>query len=284
MTDRERPARPIAADWLALRREADQSAREGTARLVTRLWRYLHDSHDEPRARAGERVHIIDVGAGTGANQSWLAPRLPFPATWTLLDHDPELLHHPIQGHGRRVVAGISHLDELLAHDEAWARVVTCSALLDLLSYDELDHLADLLAATRTPALFSLTVTGGVSYAPADEADVRLQAAFDTHQGRHDLAGPSAAAHLASRIEGLGAEVVRAHTPWRLAAGHTALIERFLTDRVDAAREAQPGIEGVACAWLGRRLGQARAGTLAVVVDHEDLLILPAYPLIAAGR
>lgn len=281
MIDRERPARPIAADWLALRREADESAREGTQRLLTRLWRYLGS---DPRTSRSRRVHIIDAGAGTGANQQWLAPRLPFPATWTLLDHDPDLLHHPVQGNGRRVVAGISHLDELLAHDDTRPHVVTCSALLDLLSYDELDHVADLLVATRTPALFSLTVTGGVDYAPADEADVRLQSAFDTHQRRHDLAGPRATEHLAARLEGLGADVVRAHTPWRLAAGHTALIERFLTDRVDAAREAEPGIEPVASAWLERRLEHARSGTLAVVVDHEDLLILPQRPCEAAGR
>lgn len=281
MIDRERPTRPVAADWLALRREADESAREGTQRLVTRLWRYLDSA---PHADRSERVHIIDAGAGTGANQQWLAPRLPFPATWTLLDHDPDLLHHPVQGNGRRVVAGISHLDELLAHDDARPHVLTCSALLDLLSYDELDHVADLLVATHTPALFSLTVTGDVDYVPADEADVRLQSAFDTHQGRHGLAGPRAAEHLAARVESLGAEVVRAQTPWRLAADHTALIERFLADRVAAAVEAEPGIEPVASAWLKRRLDQARAGALAVVVDHEDLLILPQRPAEAAGR
>ncbi|WP_168583236.1 SAM-dependent methyltransferase [Gephyromycinifex aptenodytis] len=281
MIDPEHPVRPIAADWLALRREADEGAREGTQRLLTRLWRHLQAS---PQASRRHSVHVIDLGAGTGANQSWLAPRLPFPATWTLVDHDPDLLHHPMQGSGQRVVAEVSHLPELLDQDQDQARVVTCSALLDLLSYEQLDDLADVLIQTRTPALLSLTVTGGVSYAPADEVDPQIQSAFDAHQGRNDLAGPDAARHLAARCEELGAEVVRAHTPWRLAAHHEALIERFLTDRVTAALEVRPELEDVATAWLRRRLKQARAGTLALVVDHEDLLVLPAHANDAKDR
>jgi len=34
-------------------------------------------------------VEIIDLGAGTGANQRWLAPRLPFRQRWIHIDHDP---------------------------------------------------------------------------------------------------------------------------------------------------------------------------------------------------
>lgn len=272
--DGHRPPRPIAADWLALRRPADENARAGTARLLTRLWRHLHA---RPDACAGEPVHMIDVGAGTGANQAWLAPRLPFAATWTLLDHDPALLHHPLQGTGQRIVADLSHLPDLLAQDDAWARVVTCSALLDLLTHDDLDTLAELLVDTGTPALLSLTVTGEVDYAPADEADHPLALAFDEHQSRDGLAGPAAAPHLAARLASLGAQVVRAHTPWRLAAGDAELLQRFLQDRVDAALEAAPGLDGTASSWLERRLDQAGAGTLAVVVGHEDLLVLPDH-------
>ena len=60
-----RPERPIAADWLALRRAADSAARDRAGGLVRRLNDHL-----------GGTVTVFDIGAGTGANRAYLAPRL----------------------------------------------------------------------------------------------------------------------------------------------------------------------------------------------------------------
>ncbi len=35
---------------------------------------------------------VVDVGAGTGANRAYLAPRLAVPSRWVLLDRDRQLL------------------------------------------------------------------------------------------------------------------------------------------------------------------------------------------------
>ena len=50
------------------------------------LINYLIDS-----CGLGGVLEIIDLGAGTGANQRWLAPRLPFVQRWIHLDHDPAI-------------------------------------------------------------------------------------------------------------------------------------------------------------------------------------------------
>lgn len=265
-------ARPVPADWLALRREADEAAREGTQRLVTRLWRDLRRQGDDT---TDHTVHLIDLGAGTGANQAWLAPRLPFPARWTLLDHDADLLDRATSAPSRRVHGGLEEVPRLLEESDAWADVLTCSALLDLLTEPELDDLADLLTRTRTPALFSLSVDGGVRLVPEHEDDAVIGAAFDAHQRRGGRAGATAAGYLADSLRSRGAEVVVATTPWRLTAAHAPLVVRYLTDRVEAAVEQEPGIAERAHAWLDARTTAALDGGLAVVVGHVDLLVLP---------
>ncbi|WP_082043702.1 class I SAM-dependent methyltransferase [Mobilicoccus massiliensis] len=267
------PTRPVEADWLTLRRPADEAAREGTQRLLTRLWRDLRTCAGPEHEQ--RPVRIVDVGAGTGANQAWLAPRLPFPATWTLLDHDADLLHHPVAtGQGTRVHGGLDDLPRLVEADGTLT-VVVGSALLDLLTYDELDTLATLLVETATPALFSLSVDGAVNLVPADDDDTLVADAFDAHQRRDGLAGASAADHFSSRLREAGAEVVDATTPWRLTAAQPDLLRRYLTDRAAVAVEHDPALADRVEAWLERRLQQVDAGTLAVVVGHVDLLALP---------
>lgn len=279
------PERPIAADWLALRRPLDEQARDLAAPLLAELATALrHAGYD-----GSAPVHVVDVGAGTGANHAYLGPRLPFPADWTLVDHDPALLDHPTQGPGRRVLAEIGDVARLLAVGSARHehQLVTCSALLDLLRTDELDGLLGAVLAARAPALLALTVTGGWALAPEDPDDALVRAAFDAHQAREDRPGPQAAAYVVKRARAAGARVVEALTPWTLPApaggsgSDCAALARFLADRADAAREqlAAAGRDAEAArvaGWLVRRLDEVAAGRLRVRVDHVDLLVLPA--------
>ncbi|GAB47447.1 hypothetical protein [Mobilicoccus pelagius] len=271
------PSRPVEADWLALRRPADAAAREGTQRLLGRLWRHLR-AHDETGGHGP--VHVVDVGAGTGANQEWLAPRLPFPSRWTLLDHDAALLDHPTAtGHAQRVHGGLDDLPRLVTgegeEDAAGPTVVVASALLDLLTGPELDTLTDLLLDTGTPALFALTVDGEVTCVPHDPDDDLVHDAFEVHQQRDGIVGSAASAHVADRAREGDAEVVEATTPWRLTSADAPLLRRYLTDRAAVVAEHDPALAPRAQAWLERRLAQLDAGTLAVVVGHVDLLVLP---------
>ena len=79
---RRRAASPPVAepDWLDLREPADRRAR--SAELARELAAAL---------RPGP-VRILDVGCGSGATTRWLAPLLPGPQEWVLLDRDPALL------------------------------------------------------------------------------------------------------------------------------------------------------------------------------------------------
>src|SRR5512145_1693947 len=60
-------------------------------------------------ARAGATRSVVDLGAGTGANLRYLAPRLGSPQDWLAVDSDPvllgELARRARRGPGAQAVA-----------------------------------------------------------------------------------------------------------------------------------------------------------------------------------
>lgn len=221
-------------EWLALREGADTAAR--APELLDPLRHHLAalphsggsaDAADAPPGDAGLVIH--DLGCGTGSMGRWLAPRLNGPQHWILHDHDHGLLDRAAAQMPRTAADG-SHvtvttqrgdITRLTADDLCGTSLVTASALLDLLTRDELEGLAAACAEAGCPALLALSVVGRVDLTPADPLDAEIADAFNAHQRRvvHDrrLLGPDAvaAASVAFARRGL---TVRVHpSPWRLA-------------------------------------------------------------------
>jgi hypothetical protein len=245
--------------WLELREQADAAAR--SEELAERLARHLP---------AGP-LTIHDLGGGSGAMGRWLAPRLPGRQHWVVHDRDERLLElaaaAPPAGAG--VEARRSDITRLAPEDLGGASCVTASALLDMLTADELARM--LGACAGLPVLIALTVTGGVTLTPADPLDERLSASFNAHQRRGCRLGPDAVAAAAEQLRG---EVVVRSSPWRLDAADDLTTE-WLGGRIAAACAQEPALADEAGAYRDRRLAQAAAGELAVTVDHADLLALP---------
>src|SRR5262245_44645208 len=121
-------------DWLALREPADAAAR--SEELVAEVRSFLPPG--------GVIVH--DLGCGTGSIARWLAPRLPTPQHWVLYDRDDDLLGRaaaspplaPAGGGPVSVETRRRDVTRLERDALAGADLVTASALLDLLTADEL--------------------------------------------------------------------------------------------------------------------------------------------------
>jgi hypothetical protein len=267
----------VSPEWLRLREPADAAAR--SAELAERLGRHL--------TGAG-RLVIHDLGGGSGAMGRWLAPRLPGPQHWVVHDRDAGLLELAVadvpgpaaDGAAVTVEARRSDITRLAPGDLAGASLVTASALLDVLTADELVRTLGACAGPGDrPMLLALTVVGRVALSPADPLDARMAAAFNAHQRRTTTAGrllgPDAVAAAVDSLRGMGAEVLVRPSPWRLDAAHAAMTAEWLGGWVAAACEQEPALAAEAGAYRDRRLAQAAAGELAVTVDHADLLVLP---------
>lgn len=239
--------------WLGLREPADAAARSKD--LVGLL-------------PAGIRT-VRDLGCGTGSLGRWLAPQLAAPQHWIMADRDPVLLEYAqanMPFDGVTVTTELSDVTALTAGDLDGTDLVTCSALLDILTADDLDRLARACADSRTPALFTLSVTGEVTLEPAAEDDKSVAEAFNEHQRRNRKLGPDAPAAAKAAFERAGATVVTRESPWWLDENLAELTREWLRGWVGAAREQRPDLR--LDAYLDERL----AGGTTATVGHLDLL------------
>ncbi len=266
----------VSHRWLALREPADAEAR--SRELVQHV----------DRALPASRCRVIhDLGCGTGSMGRWLAPLLPGTQHWVVHDFDPGLLavaaaHLPrpaADGAPVTVEARQSDIAELEPRDVTGASLITASALLDLLTEDEMSGLARVCAGAGCPILLTLSVVGRVEIAPAEPLDGCVAGAFDAHQrretGRGRLLGPDAVTFALDEFARRGAEVLVRPSPWRLGPSHAELIAEWLTGWVDAACEQDVELAAQGEAYTRRRLAQSSAGELTVTVGHADLLVLP---------
>lgn len=261
-------AEPVraSAGWLALREPADAAAR--SPELVDELVSTLS---------VGELV-IHDLGCGTGAMARWLAPLLPGAQRWVLHDRDVELLDHVVLGVGEVETrhGDITRLDPAELVD---ADLVTASALLDMMTAEELERFVDVCAGVGCPVLVTLSVLGRVELTPADPLDREVMAAFNAHQRRGTaqgrLLGPDAVHAAVGAFAARGRDVAVRASPWRLGPDTTELMVAWFTGWLAAAVEQQPALDRVLAPYARRRLATAEDGSLTVTVHHEDLLVRP---------
>jgi hypothetical protein len=262
-----------SSEWLRLREPADAAAR--ASELVETVRSYL-PTHD------GTTIH--DLGCGTGSMARWLAARLPGPQHWVMYDRDDELLTLAAEDPPGRASDGTPVTMETRRRDItrtqlAGAALITASALLDMMTAEELERLVATCAGAGCPVLIALSVTGCVEITPAEPFDQRVADAFNDHQRRTTsagrLLGPDAVGAAVDGFTRLGLEVLVRPSPWRLGPGHATLAAAWFTGWLAAACEQCPELRAHAPSYARRRLADAAAGHLSVTVHHQDLLVLP---------
>ena len=271
----------FSPDWLALREPPDHRAR--AADLLPPL---------RAAWRAGGWRRILDLGSGAGSNLRYLAPRLPGEQAWTLLDHDAGLLARaaaPDPAHSVTRLRGDLAREGLAA--VADAHLVTCSALLDLVSAAWLGSLARACRAASCGVLLALSYDGTIRWLPApgeqpddagDADDRWLEMLVNAHQRRDQqpapALGPQAAPEAAALLAANGYRTTLRPSPWRLGPADAALAHELVTGWERAASEIASGPAQArrVRAWAARRRRTIAAGSFRLVVGHQDLLALPA--------
>ncbi len=262
----------VSSAWLALREAADAAAR--STELVGLV---------RSRLAGRSRVIIHDLGCGTGSMGRWLAPQLPGPQHWVGYDRDTELLewamanivHKAEDGAAVTVQAFQRDITRLAPDDLATTDLVTASAVLDLLTADEIGRIVAACVDARCAVLWTTSVVGRVDITPADPLDAQIAAAFNAHQrraiGDRRLLGPDAVGAAVDAFVRHGVATVVRPSPWRLGADDVYLQHKWLAGWAAAACEQQPDLAGPAASYVRRRLAEASRGLLDVVVHHQDL-------------
>jgi hypothetical protein len=270
----------FSSEWLALREPFDIAARDdGLANLF--LAQVAEAAQEDQDAQAGP---VVDLGAGAGSNISRLrslAAAAGHQLSWRHVDNDGDLLAVARERFSGDATVSFAQLDISLALEDslAGAVAVTCAALLDLVSEDWINRLADHLARQQLPLLAVLTYDGRMQWSLADGADSTLAQAFHrdmlSDQGFGPALGPAAAFVLDEALRARGAATQLRDSYWRIAASHSAMLTSMKASLSAAALRAASDIERTAIVeWAVRRARQIEAGEVSFVVGHQELLAL----------
>lgn len=251
----------FAPDWLALREPVDHAARDPGL-----------------MAKAAACVKsgglILDLGSGTGSTARAFARAGHVGLRWRMLDSDPALLniaraHHPT---AECVIGDVANVDGLPLDGVS---LITASALFDLMSQDWVSAVLHRAAVQGVPIYAALSYDGAMSWAPPDDCDRAVSAAFNLHQrrdkGTGPALGPDSGMRFAELARARGWRVDTAESPWHIGPEHAALHEMLIDGIAQAAEEA-----GTAEArrWGARRLDVV-SGSRATV-GHLDVMAVPS--------
>ena len=283
----------FTAEWLALREPADAAAR--SERLLQAV---------AARFTPETILTILDIGAGTGSNARYLAERLYPQQQWLLADHDPSLLIEASQrlrawGEARGLVVSrdegawrvegeglavtfatrLADLADLPSASELFLdrRLVTASALLDLVSAAWLESLASECRQAGAAGLFALTYDGGIHCSPEEPGDDEVRQLVNEHQrgdkGFGPALGPTACAVAAECFGALGYSVEREDSDWHLEPDAGELQRQLIEGWSRAAVQMAPERAAFIREWTDRRLAHVLEGHSRLVVGHEDLAV-----------
>ena len=283
----------FTAEWLALREPADAAARSEHLLQVV-AGRFTPETN----------LTVLDVGAGTGSNARYLAERLHAQQQWLLVDHDPSLLVEASQrlrawGQARGLVVSrdeaawrvegeglavtfatrLVDLENLSAASELFLdrRLVTASALLDLVSAPWLESLASECRVAGAAGLFALTYDGRIHCSPEEPGDDEIRQLVNEHQrgdkGFGPALGPTAGPVAAECFGALGYSVAREASDWHLEPDAAELQRQLIEGWSRAAVQRAPERSTFIREWTDRRLAHVLEGHSRLVVGHEDLAV-----------
>ncbi len=282
------------AAWLALREPVDHRSRPAALLpLLATAWRTHLWSQ------------VLDLGSGTGSNLRYLGSRLPGGQDWTLVDHDRDLLNHPVGAGTPEPVRSVRRVHGRLADHGlagvARAHLVTGSALLDLVSKDWLTRLVEACRSAGCGAHFALTYDGEIQWLegaghggtgdpdldPNDaQDDELLRLSVNAHQrgdkGLGPALGPTASGVADALFRAAGYRTWLLASPWRLGPEDgplaRALVDGWERAALELEVDGDPDRAHRIQAWAVRRRQTIDRGAFKLSVGHQDLLALPADP------
>jgi SAM-dependent methyltransferase len=255
------------ASWLELREPVDHRARHaGLRRLAI-----------EVLTRGEAEATVVDLGCGTGSTFRALSPEAEN-HHWRLVDNDLLLLEEARARHGRNERIEFMRLDlaALPADVFSGARLVTASALFDLVSAEMVEALSVQIGSGNTSLYAALNYDGCCRWSSRDPADEVVVTAFNQHQrqdkGLGAALGPESGPVLKTIFEAAGFKVLIAPSPWHFGPDDAELQRQFIEGMVKAVAETRILAPSFLENWRRNRLAQIDSSTCEV--GHWDVLAL----------
>jgi hypothetical protein len=258
----------FSAEWLTLREPYDLAARNSSV-----LDAVAKAFADRPS------LAVVDLACGTGASLRAIGPRLPQRQSWRLVDNDLGLLSRSAAlGAPPRLSVEARAVD--LARDLELALdgpldLVTCSALLDLVSVEWLDRLATEAAARALPVYAALSYDGRATLSPKNAFDAEMIAALNRHQlrdkGFGPALGPQAAAAAIERFEAVGYRIVQGRSDWSFGPDDGVIQDAILAGWAGAARELGDLPLDRIIGWFTHRRELIADRRAHLVIGHVDM-------------
>jgi hypothetical protein len=263
----------FSAEWLALREPYDLRARNpAVLDAVASFFR------DQPA------IAVVDLACGAGATVRALRCRFPAQQSWRLADNDLGLLARAAAA-ARPPQVNLDARPIDLARDLELALdgpldLITCTALLDLVSAPWLERLVVEAGARRLPVYAALSYDGKVTLDPSDPSDAEIIAAVNRHQRRDKgfgpALGPAAAAQAIEGFERIGYAVVYGRSDWVFGPDDVTIQDEILSGWAAAARELAESSADRINGWLMHRREWVADRGARMRVGHIDFFARPA--------
>ncbi|MBB6253635.1 hypothetical protein [Nitrospirillum iridis] len=285
----------MSRDWHALREPLDDRAR-----AIELAWEFAR--------MVPSRPHILDLGAGLGANVRHLLPRLGrMIQDWTLMDTDAAILGgvaermqrwaHELGWGMSRTTADGTVGELVLFGDDMRSRLtlvqqdmstdlhdlgiqrhdgVAGNAFFDRISAEWLDHFVIELTASGLPPVLATCVQDGRMLWRPEDPDDGMVLELAAAAARRDFGfgpplGDQAATALVAKLEAAGYRLDGARSDWRLSGVRSRQAHLDLVDLLASQAEAHdPAMSDHIAAWRERRRDAVTRAEL--TVGHADIL------------
>jgi hypothetical protein len=200
--------------------------------------------------------------------------------SWCLVDLDAVLLDEALRRHQKKYSikickADLTVVEELPLKD---VKIISASALFDLVSADFIDDLLAGVNAQSTAFYAALNYDGTTKWDPAHPLDEKVLAAFNRDQlrdkGFGPALGPGATEYLKTALSKKGYKVLIRPSPWHLNAEHETLVQELIQGIAAAVGQSDDqDLQKELAEWKSYRLAHTATGKC--IIGHWDLLALP---------